>query len=143
MEDLILGNKGTMDLTKAVFYLEEDNLNSGMRQLLEQIKTKTFAAIPSAGPSWRPELRSQYIPHAVLEGKVSVNAGQNMVSADHDGSDIILEAFCNSCISGERPQNVVEEAYCATLLCLLGNQAMDEKRLITFPEEYKIPYMKF
>ncbi|MBQ4285833.1 MAG: Gfo/Idh/MocA family oxidoreductase [Bacteroidales bacterium] len=143
MEDQILGSKGTMDLTRGVFYLEEDNLNSGMRQLLEQIKTKTFAAIPAAGPSWRPELRSQYIPHAVIEGNVSVNGGQSMVSADHDGSDIILSAFCKSCLTGEKPENVVEEAYCSTLLCLLGNQAMDEKRLVTFPDEYKIPYMKF
>jgi hypothetical protein len=29
------------------------------------------------------------------------------------------------------------------MLCLLGNKAMEEKKLITFPEEYKIPYMKF
>ena len=46
-------------------------------------------------------------------------------------------------ITGEKAENVVEEAYCSTLLCLLANQAMDEKRIITFPEEYKIPYMKF
>ena len=29
------------------------------------------------------------------------------------------------------------------VLCLLGNQAMEENRCIDFPEEYKIPYMKF
>lgn len=143
MEDQILGKDGTMDLTRGVFYLEEDHLNSGMRQLLEQIKTKTFASIPAAGPSWRPELRSAYTPHPVLEGAVSVNSGQSMVAADADGSDIILEAFCKACLSGERARNVVEEAYCSTVLCLLGNRAMEEQRRITFPEEYKIPYMKF
>ena len=143
MEDQILGKDGTMDLTRGVFYLEEDHLNSGMKQLLEQIKTKTFAAIPAAGPSWRPELRSAYTPHPILEGAVSVNAGQSMVAADNDGSDIILEAFCRSCLNGQRAENVVEEAYSATVLCLLGNLAMEEQRLITFPEEYKIPYMKF
>ena len=143
MEDQILGKDGTMDLTRGVFYLEEDHLNSGMRQLLEQIKTKTFASIPAAGPSWRPELRSAYTPHPVLEGAVSVNAGQSMVAADADGSDIILEAFCKACLSGERARSVVEEAYCSTVLCLLGNRAMEEQRRITFPDEYKIPYMKF
>ncbi len=30
-----------------------------------------------------------------------------------------------------------------TVLCLLGNQAMEEQRHIFFPDEYKIPYMKF
>ncbi|MBP3202591.1 MAG: Gfo/Idh/MocA family oxidoreductase [Bacteroidales bacterium] len=143
MEDQILGKKGTMDLTRGVYYLEEDHLVSGMRQLLDQIRDGVFAAVPAAGPSWRPELRAAYVPHPVIEGSVSVNAGQSMVAADNDGSDLVLKAFCRSCISGEKPQNIVEEAYCATLLCLLGNQAMEEQRLIRFPEEYKIPYMKF
>ena len=142
MEDQILGKKGTMDLTRGVYYLEEDHLVSGMRQLLDQIRDGVFAAVPAAGPSWRPELRAAYVPHPVIEGSVSVNAGQSMVAADNDGSDLVLKAFCRSCISGEKPQNIVEEAYCATLLCLLGNQAMEEQRLIRFPEEYKIPYMK-
>ena len=31
----------------------------------------------------------------------------------------------------------------STVLCLLGNQAMEEERHILFPDEYKIPYMKF
>jgi predicted dehydrogenase len=143
MEDQILGKAGTMDLTRGVYYLEEDHLVSGMRQLTDQLRDGIFAAIPAAGPSWRPELRAAYVPHPVIKGSVSVNAGQSMVSADHDGSDLVLEAFCQSCITGEKPENIVEEAYCATLLCLLGNQAMEEERLIRFPEEYRIPYMKF
>ena len=143
MEDQILCKDGTVDLTKGVFYLENDNLNSGMKQLLQQIKTRTFASIPAAGPSWRPELQSRFTPHPVISGKVSVNAGQSMVAADNDGSDIILSAFCDACLSGRRAENVVEEAYCATTLCLLGNMAMEEGRTIEFPEQYKIPYMKF
>ena len=66
-----------------------------------------------------------------------------MVSSDHDGSDEILSAFCQSCITGEKAENVVEEAYYSTLLCLLGNKAMEECATIDFPEEYKIPYMSF
>ena len=46
-------------------------------------------------------------------------------------------------VSLVKAQNVVEEAYCSTVLCLLGNRAMDEQRHILFPDEYKIPYMKF
>lgn len=143
MEDQILGHKGTVDMTKGIYYLEEDNQLSGIRQLLREGKEKTLGAIPTAGPSWRPETRKDYVPHTLVAGEVSVNSGQSTVGADNDGSDVILSAFCQSCITGEKAENVVEEAYCSTLLCLLANQAMDEKRIITFPDEYKIPYMKF
>lgn len=143
MEDQILGHGGTVDLTRGVYYLEEDNMIPGMRQLLDQIKTKAFASIPTAGPSWKPELKSEYVPHPLVSGSVSVNGGQSMVSADHDGSDEILSAFCQSCITGEKADDVVGEAYSSTMLCLLGNQAMEEGSVVNFPEEYKIPYMKF
>ena len=143
MEDQILGKDGTADLTRGVYYLEDDNLVPGIKRLVEDIQNKVFASIPTAGPSWRPELRSAYAPHPIIEGQVSVNAGQSMVSADHDGSDLILSAFCRSCITGEKAPNVVEEAYSATALCLLGNQAMDEKRVVSFPQKYRIPSMKF
>lgn len=143
MEDQILGHKGTMDLTKGVYYLEEDNSRSGIETLIGSVKDKVFASVPLAGPSWRSEVKGTAIPHSIIEGKVSVNGGQNMIGVDNDASDIILSAFCTSCITGEKAQNVVEEAYCSTVLCLLGNKAMEEQRTILFPEHYKIPYMKF
>jgi len=143
MEDQILGHKGTMDMAKGIYYLEEDHSTSGIRQLIDQVKDKAFAAIPTAGPSWRPETKMEYTPHFIIDGDIHVNSGLSMIGADKDGSDIILSSFCQSCITGEKAQNVVEEAYCSTVLCLLGNQAMDEQRHILFPDEYKIPYMKF
>ena len=143
MEEQILGHKGTVDLSKGVYYLEEDNLVSGMRQLLDQVKTGVFAAVPTAGPSWRPELRTKYVPHPVLKGNFSVSNGESTVGFEADGSDVILSAFCQSCITGEKAKDVVEEAYCSTALCLLGNQAMEEGRTLLFPDEYKIPYMNF
>ena len=139
MEDQILGHKGTMEMAKGIYYLEEDHSTSGIRQLIGQVKDKVFAAIPTAGPSWRPD----YTFFFFIEGDIHVNNGLCMSVADNDGSDIILSSFCQSCITGEKAQNVVEEAYCSTVLCLLGNQAMEEERRILFPDEYKIPYMKF
>ena len=143
MEDQILGSKGTMEMAKGIYYLEEDHSTSGIRQLIDQVKDKAFAAIPTAGPRWRPETKMEYTPHFIINGDIHVNSGLSMIGADKDGSDIILSSFCQSCITGEKAQNVVEEAYCSTVLCLLGNQAMDEQRHILFPDEYKIPYMKF
>jgi predicted dehydrogenase len=144
MEEQILGKDGTMDLSKGVYYLENDNMVPGIRQLLDQIKNGVFASIPTAGPSWRPELRSEYIPHPVMSGKTSTTSGESMIGASgDDGSLEILSAFCQSCITGEKAKNVVEEAYCSSTLCLLGNQAMEQHAVLQFPDEYKIPYMKF
>ena len=143
MEDQILGHKGTMDLAKGVYYYEEDKSGSGIEQLLNQIGNKVFTSVPIAGPSWRPETKKAYKPHYIMEGKFNINEGVSMIGAEKDGSDIILSAFCQACITGEKGQNIVEEAYSATMLCLLGNQAMAEQRKIEFPDEYKIPYIKF
>ena len=143
LEEQVLGKKGTADLSKSFYYLEDDNEISGMRHLMDDIRKGVFAAVPSAGPSWRPEYKGEYVPHQLASEVLGVNAGQSMVSAMHDGSDLAMSAFCTSCINGERAANIVEEAYSSTMLCLLGNQAMDEGRLVRFPEEYKIPYLKF
>ena len=143
MEDQILGHKGTMDLAKGVYYYEEDKSGSGIEQLLNQIGNKVFTSVPIAGPSWRPETKKAYKPHYIMEGNFNINEGVSMIGAEKDGSDIILSAFCQACITGEKGQNIVEEAYSATMLCLLGNQAMAQQRKIEFPDEYKIPYIKF
>ena len=143
MEEQILGNKGTLDLAKGVYWLEEDNEISGMRALLGQVRDGVFSAVPAAGPSWRPELRSRYVPHAVMKGNYGVAAGESMTGEAGDGSDVLLEAFCQACVTGEKAADIVEEAYCSTLLCLLGNRAMETGRTLEFPAEYVIPYMKF
>ncbi len=145
MEDQILGNKGTMNLATGIYYLEDEpgGRKSGIEQLIGQIGNKLYASVPAAGPSWRPETKGNYIPYSILESEFHVNDGLSMIGALKDGSDEILSAFCQACITGEKGKNIVEEAYLATMLCHLGNQAMAEQKQIIFPEEYKIPYMKF
>ncbi len=145
MEDQILGKKGTMNLATGIYFLENESgeKKSGIEQLIGQIGNKLYSSVPAAGPSWRPETKEKYIPHHILEGEFHVNDGLSMTGALKDGSDEILSAFCQACITGEKGKNIVEEAYLATMLCHLGNQAMEEQKQITFPEEYKIPYMKF
>jgi len=143
MEEQILGKDGTVDLSKGVYYLEEDNLSYGIKQLLKQIGNGIYAAVPAGGPSWRPEIKGQYDPHPILSNRTGVVSGESMIGAENDGSFEILESFCQACITGEKAENIVEEAYCATILCLMGNLAMDEKRVVSMPEEFIIPYMHF
>lgn len=145
MEDQILGKKGTMNLATGVYYLEDEagGRKSAIEQLIGQIGNKLYASVPGAGSSWRPETKEKYVAHNIIEGDFNVNLGQSMIGALKDGSDEILSAFCQACITGEKGKNIVEEAYLATMLCHLGNQAMEEQKQVFFPEEYKIPYMKF
>ncbi|MEN6324048.1 MAG: Gfo/Idh/MocA family oxidoreductase [Proteiniphilum sp.] len=144
MEDQILGHKGTMDLATGMYYLENEDVGkSGIEQLLSQIGEKVFTAVPVAGASWRPETKKEYKPLPILAENFKVSDGASMVGAVKDGSDQILSAFCQACITGEKGKNIVEEAYSSTILCHLGNQAMEEQKKIDFPEEYKIPYMNF
>ena len=145
MEDQILGNKGTMNLATGLYYLENEagGSKSGIEQLIGEIGNKIYSSVPGAGASWRPETKQKYIPHGILEGNFNVNEGQSMIGALKDGSDEILSAFCQACITGEKGENIVEEAYQSTTLCLLGNEAMKRGEKLYFPEEYKIPYMKF
>lgn len=143
MEEQILGKDGTVDLSKGVYYLEDDRSVYGVRRLLDQVKEGVFASVPTAGPSWRPELMGDHVPHYILPNSTAKVSGESMIGADNDGSFEILEAFCQSCITGEKAANVVEEAYCATILCLMGNEAMDTGSVVKMPEDCKIPYMKF
>lgn len=144
MEEQVLGHKGTMNFATGFYYLEDENSgNSGIEQLLSQIGNKVFSAIPAAGSSWRPETKKESKPYPIIKGNFSVSDGASMIGAVQDGSDEMLSAFCQACITGEQGKDIVEEAYSASTLCLLGNQAMKEQRKIDFPEEYKIPYMKF
>lgn len=145
MEDQILGSKGTMNLATGSYYYEEEMgaKKSGIEQLINQIGNKVYASVPAAGPSWRPETKDKYVAHNIIKGNFNVNDGLSMTGALKDGSDEILSAFCQGCITGEKGQNIVEEAYVATMLCHLGNQAMASESRVHFPEEYKIPYMKF
>ncbi len=134
-----------MNLATGMYYLENEagGKKSGIEQLIGQIGNKIYASVPAAGASWRPETKEKYLPHSILEGNFNVNEGQSMVGALKDGSDEILSAFCQACITGEKGKNIVEEAYQATTLCLLGNEAMKKGEKLYFPDEYKIPYMKF
>ena len=51
-----------------------------------------------------------------------------MIGEDKDGSDDILSAFCQACITGEQGENIVEEAYSSTILSLLGNQSIKSNK---------------
>lgn len=74
---------------------------------------------------------------------VTTHSGESSVGAVGDGSMELVTAFCEAAITGKPAPNLVEEAYYSSVLALLGLQAMEEERVIHFPDEYKIPYLNF
>ncbi len=139
----VLGHKGTMELEKGQYFFEDVAPAPGILQLIHNVEKRVFSTVPIAGPSWVPETASKQKPHYVIEGMVHTTSGGSMVGAENDGSDNLISAFCQSVITGEKAKDIVEECYSSTMLCLLGNQAMKEQRKVDFPDEYKIPYLKF
>ncbi|MDO4755896.1 MAG: Gfo/Idh/MocA family oxidoreductase [Parabacteroides sp.] len=142
LEEVILGSKGTMELEKGLYYFEEVEPAPGIMQLINQIEHKIFDNVSFASPSWVPETASINKGHLIMDGVTSIT-GESSVGAVGDGSIELVTAFCEAAITGKPAPNLVEEAYYSSVLGLLGLQAMEEERVITFPDEYKIPYLNF
>jgi len=138
LEELILGDKGTMELEKGKYYFEEAQPAPGILQLINQIEHKVFDNIKFAGPSWVPETASINKGYYVVD-KVSTTSGASSVGAAGDGSEELLTAFCNSAITGRPNEFLAIEAYYSTVYALLGLQAMEENRIVSFPEELSLP----
>lgn len=142
LEEQILGHKGTLEPEKGKYFLEDAQPAPGIMQLINQIEHSVFDRIAIAGPSWVPETASLNKGEYILP-RNTAHDGSSSVGVAGDGSEQLVEAFCNSVITGRPAENLVEEAYYSSILSLLGIQAMDEKTLKIFPEEYKIPYSRF
>jgi predicted dehydrogenase len=140
MDEQILGHKGTLELALGKYYTEEPKPAPGIQQLINQIEHKVFDTIPIAGPSWVPETASEDKGEYVVDN-VKTHDGSNTTGAVGDGSVELVSSFCDSVITGTPISALVEEAYYSSVLALLGLQAMEERRIIPFPEEYKIPYL--
>jgi len=130
VEERILCEKATFELEKGKFYYETIPPASGLIQLLHDAENKAFNAIPLAGSSWIPETASQNNGEYILKNKT-----------EGDGTKELLEAYAEAVITHRQPKNIAEESYYSTQLCLLGHQAMEEERIVEFPDKYKINYL--
>jgi hypothetical protein len=137
LEEMILGDKGTMELEKGKYYFEEAKPASGILQLINQIEHKIFDNLSFAGPSWVPETASINKGYYIVD-KVQTTSGASSVGAAGDGSEELLQAFCHSAITGQPNETLAEEAYYSSIYALLGLQAMEENRIVAFPKEYEI-----
>ncbi len=130
LEEQILGHTGTLELEKGKYFYEEVPPAPGFLQLVNDVEHKLFDAIPFAGTSWAPETAN--------ENKGDYITGKRPKA---DGTSVLLEAFVEAVITGKQPGNIAEEGYYASVLCLLGHQAITEGVILNFPDEYKLDYL--
>ena len=142
LEEEILGTKGTMTPEKGKYYFEDVKPAPGVLQMINNIEHKVFDNVAFAGPSWVPETANKNNGIPIMDNISSIT-GESSVGATGDGSIELVTAFCQAAITGRPVKNLVEEAYYSSALAILGLQAMEENRIVTFPDEYKIPYLNF
>ncbi len=130
LEEQILCSKGTVEPEKSKYYFEEIPPAPAFLQMINDVENAMFGTLPFAGTSWIPETANVNNGHYLLDEK-----------PQGDGSSLMLEAFAEAVITQKQPDLIVEEGYYATQLSLLGHQAMEEDRMLVFPEKYKIDYL--
>lgn len=99
--------------------------------MINNIEKEIYSTVSFAGPSWDPEIAKQ-------------NHGEYIIGKKRDfldGTGFTVDAFVDAAIAGKQPPMIAEESYYATVLSLLGQQSIEEKREIFFPEEYRIDYL--
>lgn len=130
LEEQIMGHLGTVEPEKGKYYFESVEPAPAFLQLLTDWENKVFDSLPFAGTSWAPETANKNTGTYILGERPK-----------HDGTSLMLDAFVEAVITRKQPQNIAEEGYYASALCLLGHQAIEENRVVYFPDEYKIDYL--
>ena len=130
LEEQILCSKGTVEPEKSKYYFEEIPPAPAFLQMINDVENAMFGSLPFAGTSWVPETANQNTGHYLLNKK-----------PDGDGTSLMLEAFAEAVITQKQPPLIAEEGYYATQLSLLGHQAMEEERMLVFPDKFKLNYL--
>lgn len=130
LEEQIMGHLGTVEPEKGRYYFENIPPAPGFLQMVNEWENKLFDSLPFAGTSWAPETANSNKGELILGERPKT-----------DGTSLLLEAFVEAVITGKQPPRIAEEGYYASILCLLGHQAMEEEKTLRFPDEYKINYL--
>ena len=130
LEEQILGHLGTVEPEKGKYYFETVPPAPGFLQMVNEIENNLFDSLPFAGTSWAPETANENKGEYILGERPKT-----------DGTDLILAAFVEAVITGKQPENIAEEGYYASALALWGDVALQEGRILPFPDEYKLDYL--
>ena len=130
LEEQLMGHLGTLEMEKGKYYFETVDPAPAFLQLVNNWENKIFDTLPFAGTSWAPETANE-------------NHGEYITGErpKTDGTSLLLDAFVEAVITHKQPAQIAEEGYYASMLSLLGHQALEEERTVYFPDEFKIDYL--
>ena len=131
LEEQIMGNLGTVEPEKGKYYFESIPPAPGFLQMINDWENKLFDTLPFAGTSWAPETAN--------ENKGELILGERPKS---DGTSLLLEAFVEAVITRKQPARIAEEGYYASMLCLLGHQALQEEKTLYFPDNTSVNFYR-
>lgn len=130
LEEQIMGNLGTVEPEKGKYYFETVEPAPAFMQMVNDIENKLFDSLPFAGTSWAAETANANKGTYILGERPKV-----------DGTSLNLDAFVEAVITRKQPVQVAEEGYYASAYCLLGDEAIQQGKILSFPDEYKINYL--
>ena len=107
-------------------YSENPPQPAGILQLVNDMEKGLFNTIPIAGASWVPETASQYKGDYITEDD-KIDEGK-----------LQLMAFAGSVRKDKPIPQLLEQGYHSGVWTLMGQQAMDEQKILTLPKEYSI-----
>jgi predicted dehydrogenase len=126
LEEQVMGDKGTMELESNKMYSENPPKPAGILQLVNDIEHGIFDSITVAGASWVPEVASKYKGEMIcLDDKI-------------DEGKLQLIGLVKAIRLNKPVPQLMEQGYYSGIWTLLGQQAIDEKRIVTLPKEYII-----
>ncbi len=127
LEEQVMGPKATMELETGKFYLQSPPPAPGIEQLITSIEKGIFETIPVGGASW-------------IINTGSTQKGEMIIDEYPlpDSTGLSLEAFAESIKRGRQIPDILEQGYYASVTAILGHQAMEQKKTLKLPEEYRI-----
>ncbi len=139
LEEQIMGNLGTVEPEKGMYYFEDGTVNGtpakpapGFTQLMRDVQNRVFEKLPFAGTSWEPEVAKEIKGNYIMGEDYKINT---------DGTQEALNAFVESVITQKQPERIAEECYYASAMVLLGCDAIEQKKILEFPHEYRLNYL--
>ncbi len=125
-EEQIMGDIAAMELETNKIFLEELPPAPGIRQLIHSIEKDFFETVPIGGATWVPDTPIEYEGDYISE-KYDMNETQ-----------LQIEAFVQFVRDGKAPENLLKEAYHASIWSILAEQAVYQQQQLTMPEKFII-----
>jgi len=127
LEEQIMGNRGTIEPELGKIYSESPPPAPGIVQLISDIEKGIFSSLPIGGASWIPD-------HSLDK------TGSPLFDEKYKDENILqFEGFAQSIMKNERLEEHLEQAYYASVLSLMGDEAMQKNEIIKWKQEFNFP----